>query len=64
MVTYLDNKTEWIHLRFLSKKSQKLKEFKAYKVAFERQQGIKVKSLRIDRGGKYARMEAQEYLKE
>lgn len=64
IVTYLDNKTRWIHLGFLSKKSQQLKEFKAYQVAFERQRGIMVRCLRTNKGCKYASREIQEYLKE
>lgn len=64
MVTYLDNRTECVHLGIFNKKSQQLKEFKAYKVAFKSQRGIKVRCLRTNGKGEYASREAQEYLRE
>lgn len=64
IVTYLNDKTGWIHIGFLNKKSQQLKDFKAYEVVFECQHEIKVRCLRIDRGGEYASRKAPKYLKE
>jgi hypothetical protein len=58
ILSYLEDRTEWIHLGFLSEKSQQLKEFKAYQMAFEGRRGIKIKCLRMDRGGEYASRES------
>lgn len=64
IVTYLDNKIGWIYSKFFSEKSQMFKKCKTYQVTFKPQQGIKVKCLKIDEGGKYMNKEAQVYLKE
>lgn len=64
IVSYLDDKTRWIHLGFLSEKSQQLKEFKEYQMAFERRRGIKIKCLKTDGGGEYDNRKSQDYLKE
>lgn len=64
IMTYLNHKTKWIHVKFLSKKLQQLKKFKAYQVAFKRRYGIKVKCLRTKKRSEYTSRKAQEYLKE
>ena len=52
MVT-LDNTSGWVHAAFMKEKSQQLDEFKAFKVAFERQHGVRVRFLQSDGGGEY-----------
>jgi hypothetical protein len=64
MVTYLDDFSGWTHLCFLKQKSQQLKAFKGFQMAFERQLGVKIKRLRTDGGGEYSGNQAQEYLSE
>jgi hypothetical protein len=64
IVSYRDDKIGWIHLGFLSEKSQQLKEFKAYQMTFEHRRGIKIKGLRTDGVNEYTNRESQDYLKE
>lgn len=64
MILYLNDMTRWIHLNFLNKKSQQLREFKIFQRTFIRQQGFKIKFLRTDRRGEYVSNKVQSYLKE
>lgn len=64
MVPSVDNETGWIHFGFLNKKSQQLKEFKAYQVAFKHRHRIKIRSLRTKGGGEYTSREVKEHLRE
>ena len=63
MIGYMDDASGWIHLAFVKRKSDQLKEFKALEAAFERQYDTKIKCLRSDGGGEYTSRDALDYLK-
>ena len=62
-VTFIDNKTRYIWVYVIKKKSDVFKCFCEWKTEVEKSLGRSVKTLRTDNGGKYTSTEFEEYLK-
>ena len=62
-VTFIDDKTQLMHLYLLKKKDETTKVYKQYEAWVETQMGAKIKVLSSDRGGEYQGDEFVEYLK-
>lgn len=50
LLSFVDDASRYVHVRFLKHKSQAFEEFKKWKVEVERQTGKKLKRLRTDNG--------------
>lgn len=63
-VTFIDEKSRWVEVRFLKAKSDVKPEFLKFKAFVETQKGKKVKILRTDNGLEYCGSEFTEILEE
>ena len=62
-MTFIDDKTRYVWVYFLRRKSEVFSRFLEWKVIVERQFGRKLKVLRSDNGGEYVSRRFIEYLK-
>ena len=62
-VTFIDDKTRYIWVYVIKKKSDVFKCFCEWKTEVEKSLGRSVKTLRTDNGGEYTSTELEEYLK-
>lgn len=61
-VTFMDDYSRYIHVRFLQHKDEEFEAFRSYKAHAEKQTGRKIKAVRSDNGGEYISWEFQRYL--
>ncbi len=62
-VTFTDDYSRWTYIEFLKQKSEVFGAYKRFEAWFNTQFGVRIKSLRSDRGGEYTSKEFQDYLK-
>ena len=62
-ITFIDDYSRCCKVYFLKRKSEALEKFKEFKVAVENESGMKIRSMRADRGGEYLSGEFKHYLK-
>lgn len=62
-ITFIDDKTRWVEVKFLKKKSEAFDAFKEFKNRIEKQTGKKIKFLQTDNGCEYLSNCFTEYLK-
>jgi transposase InsO family protein len=60
-VTFIDDKSRYVHIRFLKKKSEVLDRFREYVELVENGTGMRVKTLRSDNGGEYTSHEFAQF---
>ena len=53
LITFIDDHTRYCYIYLLFSKDEALEKFKIYKNEVELQQSVKIKRLRIDKGGEY-----------
>ena len=64
IVTFIDDMSRFVWVRFITHKSEVLKKFKALVQQLETATGKKLKTLRSDCGGEYVSKEFEEFLEE
>lgn len=57
----MDDYSMWCRVYFINNKSEVFEKFQAFHALVERQTGLKLKTLRIDRGGEFCSSEFQSY---
>ena len=62
VLTFIDDYSRWCEVRFLSKKSEVLEEFKKFKNFVETQKGRKIKMIQSDNGTEYCNKQFDRYL--
>ncbi|KAG6528166.1 hypothetical protein ZIOFF_010316 [Zingiber officinale] len=63
-ITFIDDFTRKVWIKFLKEKSQAFQAFKDFKVEVENYTGLRIKTLRTDCGGEYISNEAKKYFRE
>ena len=53
-ITFIDDKSHFVHVYLMKTKDMALTAFKQYKALVENQTGLKIKALRDDKGGEYS----------
>ena len=62
-LTFIDDKTRYVWVYILKRKSEVLRRFQEWKAMVERSTGRKVIAVRTDNGGEYTSVEFQSYLR-
>ncbi|KAG6512700.1 hypothetical protein ZIOFF_030829 [Zingiber officinale] len=63
-ITFIDDFTRKVWIKFLKEKSQAFQAFKDFKIEVENYTGLRIKTLRTDHGGEYISNEAEKYFRE
>ena len=63
MISFMDDKTRISSVAFMAKKSEALEKFKDFQATVEGESGLRIGTLRTDRGGEYVGKEFKRYLR-
>ena len=63
MISFTDDKTRISSVAFMAQKSEALEKFKDFQATVEGESGLKIGTLRTDRGGEYLGKEFKRYLR-
>ena len=63
MISFTEDKTRFSSVAFMAKKSEALEKFKEFQATVEGESGLKIGTLRTDRGGEYVGKEFKRYLR-
>ena len=63
MISFTDDKTRISSVAFMAKKSEALEKFKDFQATVEAESGLRIGTLRTDRGGEYVGKEFKRYLR-
>lgn len=63
-ITFIDDKSRYVYIKTLKKRSEALDAFKEYKARVEKQTNQKIKKLRTDNGTEYCSKEFNDFLRD